>query len=234
MTGPGHVRACSPAAQTTQPMTNSTGEKPLGGLRAQAQSRRSTRERLLISLQTQVGTRGYQETSVASLCQQTGIARSSFYHHFSSKEDAFVALLTEIATRLTRVIDRDTRTEAESPWTIRVVETLRCVLTFFTDSPILARIVFVETQIVGPRAQRAVLKHAHVLAPCPAADEQVALLTSLDRARVQHTLGAIYFRIYEQVKSADSMAAQSLLVELAELALTPYLGSEQAEVAANG
>jgi AcrR family transcriptional regulator len=37
---------------------------------------------------------GYDATSVAEICQQAEVSKGAFYHHFASKQDLFLALMT--------------------------------------------------------------------------------------------------------------------------------------------
>lgn len=37
---------------------------------------------------------GYDATSVAQICQQAQVSKGAFYHHFPSKQDLFLALMT--------------------------------------------------------------------------------------------------------------------------------------------
>lgn len=37
---------------------------------------------------------GYDATSVAEICQQAQVSKGAFYHHFPSKQDLFLALMT--------------------------------------------------------------------------------------------------------------------------------------------
>jgi AcrR family transcriptional regulator len=38
---------------------------------------------------------GYDATSVAQICEQAGVSKGAFYHHFPSKQDVFLAILDE-------------------------------------------------------------------------------------------------------------------------------------------
>ena len=38
---------------------------------------------------------GYDATSVAEICQSAGVSKGAFYHHFPSKHDLFLTLMTE-------------------------------------------------------------------------------------------------------------------------------------------
>ena len=37
---------------------------------------------------------GYESTSVAEICQEAGVSKGAFYHHFPSKQDVFLELLS--------------------------------------------------------------------------------------------------------------------------------------------
>jgi len=38
---------------------------------------------------------GYEAASVAQICEQAGVSKGAFYHHFPSKQDVFLAILNE-------------------------------------------------------------------------------------------------------------------------------------------
>lgn len=38
---------------------------------------------------------GYEAASVAQICEQAGVSKGAFYHHFPSKQDVFLAILEE-------------------------------------------------------------------------------------------------------------------------------------------
>jgi AcrR family transcriptional regulator len=53
-------------------------------------------ERLLVAAERLFGERSYRDTTVADICEQAGMATGSFYAHFDSKNDVFVAVIRRI------------------------------------------------------------------------------------------------------------------------------------------
>jgi AcrR family transcriptional regulator len=57
----------------------------------------SQRERLLNGMARAVARRGYAEATVAEAIAHAGVSRSTFYEHFASKEECFLAAFRELA-----------------------------------------------------------------------------------------------------------------------------------------
>ena len=55
--------------------------------------RKSQRDRLFAAMVASATERGYEATSIADLITVSGVSRTSFYEHFSDKQDCFVATL---------------------------------------------------------------------------------------------------------------------------------------------
>jgi AcrR family transcriptional regulator len=52
-----------------------------------------TRTRILESSVKQFSVNGYNKASVDDICEQAGVSKGAFYHHFKTKQDVFLALL---------------------------------------------------------------------------------------------------------------------------------------------
>jgi len=52
-----------------------------------------TQARILEAAVKQFSVHGYNKASVDSICEQAGISKGAFYHHFKTKQDVFLALL---------------------------------------------------------------------------------------------------------------------------------------------
>jgi AcrR family transcriptional regulator len=54
-----------------------------------------TRARLLQAASKQFSTNGYDAASVDDICEEAGVSKGAFYHHFSSKQAVFLALFED-------------------------------------------------------------------------------------------------------------------------------------------
>ena len=52
-----------------------------------------TRARILEAAVKQFAVSGYNTSSVDNICEQAGVSKGAFYHHFKTKQDVFLALL---------------------------------------------------------------------------------------------------------------------------------------------
>ena len=52
-----------------------------------------TRARILEAAVKQFSIYGYNQASVDNICEQAGVSKGAFYHHFQTKQDVFLALL---------------------------------------------------------------------------------------------------------------------------------------------
>ena len=52
-----------------------------------------TRTHILEAAVKQFSVNGYNKASVDDICEQAGISKGAFYHHFKTKQDVFLALL---------------------------------------------------------------------------------------------------------------------------------------------
>lgn len=54
-------------------------------------SRSSTKDKILVAAMNVIRAQGYAATTVDDLCQEAGVTKGAFFHHFESKEDLAVA-----------------------------------------------------------------------------------------------------------------------------------------------
>ena len=54
----------------------------------------ATYNRILTAAEACFADNGYDATGVALICQTAGVSKGAFYHHFSSKQEVFLALLS--------------------------------------------------------------------------------------------------------------------------------------------
>jgi AcrR family transcriptional regulator len=82
------------------------------------QLQQTFRRRLLDGLAQSIVEVGYQSTTVADVVRRARTSRRTFYEHFASKEECFVALLTDANTEMMREISA--AVDPGAPWRTQV------------------------------------------------------------------------------------------------------------------
>jgi AcrR family transcriptional regulator len=72
------------------------------------------RARLLDALEASIATDGYQKTTVADIVRRARTSRRTFYEHFASREECFVALLTAANAEQVQMIAA--AVDPHAPW----------------------------------------------------------------------------------------------------------------------
>ena len=62
------------------------------------------RRRLLDGMATAIAERGFRESTIADVVRHARTSRRTFYEHFASKQDCFIALLREANAEMVRQI----------------------------------------------------------------------------------------------------------------------------------
>ncbi len=112
---------------------------------------RDTKQRILQSAEQVFGEMGFYEASITRIVQMAGIAQGTFYLYFSSKKDAFVAVVDYLATELRQEIHQATRDVASREAVER--EGFRAFWQFVAKHPLSYRIVR-QAEFVDPVAFR--------------------------------------------------------------------------------
>jgi AcrR family transcriptional regulator len=182
------------------------------------------RERLLAALAECLEEKGYERTTVASIGTRAGVSKSDFYKQFESKDACFVAAYDDAVERI-RVRVQEACAERKD-WGSGVVDALDALLLLFEAEPAQAQLVLVE----GLRAGRGVYDRYQVAlqsfvpflrdgAPAPAGGERPPEATD------EAVVGGIASLLARRVLAGETKKMRGLLPDIAEFALTPYLGT---------
>jgi AcrR family transcriptional regulator len=74
-----------------------------------------TQARILQAAVTRFSKYGYDATSVSEICQAAGVSKGAFYHHFTTKQAVFQALLENWLNRLSAEMDALLNTAPDVP-----------------------------------------------------------------------------------------------------------------------
>jgi AcrR family transcriptional regulator len=188
----------------------------------------SQRERLLAAIVTVVAAQGYRAATVTSICKEASVSSKAFYTFFSDKEEAFAATFAALVAHVEELL-----AEAVAPhkgdWPGQIIAALTELVRFFSEERELARFCLLEPATATPRIiacfRTALLRAVPFLEL--GRDEREGD-DSLPSSTEESILGGLLSLVSRAVVSG-SPPLPELLPDLAEFALAPYVGSEQAQ-----
>ncbi len=185
------------------------------------------RERLLAALAECLEEKGYERTTVAMIGKRAGVSKSDFYKQFESKDACFIAAYDDAVERIRATVLG--ACGGRRDWGSGVLAALDSLLRLFEAEPAQAQLVLVE----GLRAGRGVYDRYQVAlqsfvpylrdgAPAPAGGERPPEATD------EAVVGGIASLLARRVLAGEAKKMRGLLPDIAEFALTPYLGTAEA------
>ncbi|MEU2034603.1 TetR/AcrR family transcriptional regulator [Nocardia amamiensis] len=110
-----------------------TRAEPLPRTTAETGSESGFRRRLLDGMAVAVRERGYQDSTVADVVRHARTSRRTFYEHFTSKQDCFIALLSERNKETIQQIDA--AVDPHAPWRTQVRQAIEAWIRTTQDDP---------------------------------------------------------------------------------------------------
>lgn len=191
------------------------------------------RERLIASFTALVGEVGYSGATITAVTEGAGVASRTFYKYFETVEDVCIAAFEKGVEDLRPLVVAAYRSESEWPQRIRAVLTV--FLAEFAEYPELARLLTAEPFVAGPEIAR---RHRAAI------EELVPFLRQgrklreggepLPETAERGILGAVNSMIGRQATAGRGEELESLLPDLTQFVLTPYLGAAAAHRIASG
>lgn len=185
------------------------------------------RARLFAAVAVVLDGKGYAGTTVSAVAGEAGISKSDFYNQFESKDDCFLAAYDAAVERL--------RAEvliaggAHEDWAEGVCAGLEAALAALSAAPADANLLLVEGLCAGPdvcaRFRLAVESFVPYLregAPPLGAADRVAVATD------EAVVGGVASLVGRRVLAGEGRQLTRFFPELAEFALSPYLGVAEA------
>ena len=186
------------------------------------------RERLLVALAECLQERGYDGTTVSMIGQRAGVSKSDFYKQFESKDACFLAAYEDAVEQIREQLTASLRRRMPSG-RARVLAGLTALLGHLAAEPAQAQLVLVEGLRAGRGVydlyQEALQSFVPLLregAPAPAGGEPPPLATD------EAVVGGIASLLARRVLAGETEKLPEFLPEIAEFALTPYLGAAEA------
>lgn len=179
------------------------------------------RDRIVRGAARVVVERGYDELSIPAISSAAGVSNQTFYEHFQSKRDAFLAAFEMISTDVLQVTGAAFAAEGGNPEAIGAA--LRTLLQYNAGHELYARLAYFELPTAGPvaldQADRSLDAFTAFLRPGIMPDE-------LARPLGDATLQAIASGIWESIQYEIAHGRRESLPELAPqitwVALAPF------------
>jgi AcrR family transcriptional regulator len=187
---------------------------------------KNQRDRLAAGVIAAVAEYGYHGMTVTGIAAAAGVSRRTFYAYFSSGAECFLDTYEAVARHLTEVVSGAGSGVAE--WPDRVRAELRALLETLAANPDLVNFCLVAPQSAGGEAAAAYRSLLDsLLAELTAGAPQPAGRPVSEPGR-QSLVGGISALLVARADAGEGEALPSLLADLQELVLGPYLGREAA------
>jgi AcrR family transcriptional regulator len=194
------------------------------------------RERLIAGLAEAIAENGYAGTTIAHITRHAAVSRRTFYEHFASKDECFVAAYDTVMTELRERVGQ--AFEEEADWPHAVKAGIGAMLGFLAAEPNLARLCMVEALVAGPVVVERYDSAIQSFVPYFQSGREgrsPEVLSRLSPTTEEALVGGMMSLISRRIIAGKTAELESLLPDLVEFTLTPYLGSEEAvEVAREG
>jgi AcrR family transcriptional regulator len=194
---------------------------------SRAQIMESQRERLLAAISRQVASRGYQATTITEVVKLASVSTRDFYDHFEGVEDCFLAAFDAVRDYLDQLL-----IEAAARgryWPDQLIAALRTALDFFATEPDLARLCLVDplrsTPTIALRFREATLTCIPALAR---GRDYLPHGASLPASTEESLIGGALSLLTSSILAGESHRLPTLLPDLIDFILSPYLGAERA------
>lgn len=187
------------------------------------------RERLIAGLAEAVAEHGYSGTTISHITRQAAVSRRTFYEHFAGKDACFVAayemVMTELRERVAQAF------EGAEDWPHAVKTGIFAMLRFLTAEPDLARLCMVEAMVAGPVVVERYDAAIQSFVPYFHSGREgrpAEVLGRLSPATEEALVGGMISLISRRILVGKTAELESLLPDLVEFMLTPYLGAAEA------
>lgn len=188
------------------------------------------RERLIAGLAEAIAENGYSGTTIAHITRAAAVSRRTFYEHFGSKDECFVAaydtVMNELQERVTEAFE-----EEHEDWAHSVKAGIDAMLEFLAAEPNLARLCMVEALVAGPAVVERYDAAIQSFVPYFQKGREgrpPKVLERLSATTEEALVGGMVSLISRRIIAGKAAELEQLLPDLVEFTLTPYLGSEEA------
>ncbi len=190
------------------------------------------RERILLATSELVAERGYQKTTIELIAKTSRVALATFYEHFPSKEECFLAAFDESVAAAKEVFAE--LLDSEQPWQEQISSGLEIFLEMVVKEQARAKLCIVEAQAAGTASLARYQEMLESVAPklCEGREFNSRASRLPDGLEVA-IAGGIVWLVHQRLVADDVDDLMALLPEMLQVTLTPYVGEVEAGRAAD-
>jgi AcrR family transcriptional regulator len=188
------------------------------------------RERLIAGIAEAIAEHGYSGTTIAHITRSAAVSRRTFYEHFQSKDECFVAaydaVMGDLRERVSTAFE-----EQEDDWPQAIRAGIAAMLEFLAANPSLARLCMVEALVAGPAVVERYDAAIQSFVPYFQKGREgrpPEVLARLSATTEEALVGGMVSLISRRIIAGRAEELEDLLPDLVEFTLTPYLGSAKA------
>jgi AcrR family transcriptional regulator len=177
----------------------------------------SQRGRLMEAMRELAAREGIAAVTIAQLVARAGVAKPTFYDHFESKTECFIAVFDDCAQQLIDAVAAALELDASTEE--RIAQGIGAFVDFFTEDDDRARILLIESAAAGPESVRR-LDAAHEMY----ADFYISLreetrvndpsIPPISRTRAHSIVGALNEPVANVLRNGSSAKVAELREEL--------------------
>src|SRR6478672_8041131 len=190
------------------------------------------RERMLLATAELVAERGYQKTTIELIAKTAKVALVTFYEHFSSKEECFLAAFDESVAAAKEVFAE--LLDPEEPWQEQISVGLEVFLEMVVKEEARAKLCVVEAQAAGSASLARYQAMLESAAPKLREGREFNPRASrLPDGLEVAIAGGIAWLVHQRLVANEVEGLKALLPEMLQVTLTPYIGEVEAGRAAD-
>ncbi|MCW2941972.1 MAG: HTH-type transcriptional repressor Bm3R1 [Actinomycetia bacterium] len=180
------------------------------------------RERLINAFARVAAENGYAHTTISQVTDTAGVSKKTFYVHFPSLEECFLAAYEHGSKLLLAQMFR--AYNAETDWRDAVREALRTLFRVLAAEPAFARISVIETSAAGHKVRSARIRvtagyRDFLIGPA------MPRVPGVIRDSI---IGGIYSTIYSYIEMGRTADLPELVPAMTYFALLPFLDRDEA------
>lgn len=185
------------------------------------------REKILSGMLEEVGSAGFDATSVRTVLARTGLYRQAFYDNFADKDECYRVAFATGVQRLEGLAVA--AAASEETWRAQLRAGLGAILDYFDAEPDVGRALVVEVHAAGPeplKIRAEAMKRATDfidLARLESGDAE-----SPPRIAPEGIVAGIHAVVHARLSTGACEGFRALLPEFMYFAVLPYFGAEAA------